>query len=75
MFFFSDLSKRSGLSLEFIDSILNDPLFAESEEPFHDESFLEEPGVNEANDVEPMLAEASVTEKDPLFNVIPGVFL
>ena len=40
IFSFSELLKRNGLSLDFIDSLLNDPMFAEPGDDYQDDSFL-----------------------------------
>lgn len=65
--------KRSGLSLDFIDSLLNDPMFADEEEPLGEgDSLLHEAQFNEPNNQESMLADALKPEKDPMSNVIPG---
>ena len=37
---FTDILKRNGLSLDFIDSLLNDPMFAEPGDDYQDDSFL-----------------------------------
>ena len=80
---FSGAIKRSGLSLDFIDSLLNEFAEEPEEEPLpsnsllhesslHGESLTQEPMFNEAHNQESMLANLLAPEKDPMSNVIPG---
>ena len=44
---FTDILKRNGLSLDFMDSLLNDPMFAEPRDDYHEDSFLHGNSFNE----------------------------
>ena len=44
---FTDILKRNGLSSYFIDSLLNDPMFAEPGDIYQDDSFLRGNSFNE----------------------------
>ena len=45
--YFTDVLKRNGLSLDFIDSLLNDPMFTEPGDDYQDDSFLHGNSFNE----------------------------
>ena len=44
---FTDILKRNGFSLDFIDGLLNDPMFAEPGNDYNEKSFLHGNSFNE----------------------------